>query len=61
MEDKEEDVQKGLGTLLREIWKKQPETAEEFLLKWKDKCGRKIIQYATEKMPKERRAKFKKA
>jgi len=58
MEDKEEDVQKGLGTLLREIWKKQPEIAEEFLLKWKDKCGRKIIHYATEKMNKESKAKF---
>jgi len=61
MEDKEEDVQKGLGTLLREIWKKQPEIAEEFLLKWKDTCGRKIIHYATEKMNKEGKAKFKKA
>ena len=61
MEDKEEDVQKGLGTLLREIWKKQPELAEEFLLKWKDKCGRKIIHYATEKMNKEGKAKFKKS
>ncbi|MBU1579328.1 MAG: DNA alkylation repair protein [Bacteroidetes bacterium] len=60
MEDKEEDVQKGLGTLLREIWKKQPETAERFLLKWKDKCGRKIIHYATEKMDKDSKAKFKK-
>ena len=59
MEDKEEDVQKGLGTLLREIWKKQPELAETFLLKWKDICGRKIIQYATEKMDKEYRKKFK--
>jgi 3-methyladenine DNA glycosylase AlkD len=58
MEDKEEDVQKGLGTLLREIWKKQPKIAEEFLLKWKDKCGRKIIHYATEKMSKEGKAKF---
>ena len=60
MEDDEEDVQKGLGTLLREIWKKQPKVAEKFLLKWKDKCGRKIIQYATEKMDKETKAKFKK-
>jgi 3-methyladenine DNA glycosylase AlkD len=60
MEDSEEDVQKGLGTLLREIWKKQPEIAEEFLLKWKDKCGRKIIHYATEKMNKESKARFKK-
>lgn len=58
MEDKEEDVQKGLGTLLREIWKKQPEIVEGFLLKWKDKCGRKIIQYATEKMDKSQKVKF---
>ena len=61
MEDKEEDVQKGLGTLLREIWKIQPEIAESFLLKWKDKCGRKIIQYATEKMDKNSKEKFKRA
>jgi hypothetical protein len=60
MEDAEEDVQKGLGTLLREIWKKFPELAEGFLLKWKNKCGRKIVQYATEKMDKEYRLKFKK-
>jgi 3-methyladenine DNA glycosylase AlkD len=60
MEDTEEDVQKGLGTLLREIWKKQPEIAEGFLLKWKDKCGRKIIHYATEKMDKANKAKFQK-
>lgn len=52
MLDEEEGVQKGLGTLLREIWKKHPDLAETFLLKWKDKCGRKIIQYATEKMDK---------
>jgi 3-methyladenine DNA glycosylase AlkD len=60
MEDSEEDVQKGLGTLLREIWKKQPIIAETFLLKWKNTCGRKIIQYATEKMDKSQKAKFKK-
>ena len=61
MEDKEEDVQKGLGTLLREIWKKEPEVAEAFLMKWKDTCGRKIVRYATEKMDKEKRQQFKKA
>jgi 3-methyladenine DNA glycosylase AlkD len=60
MEDNEEDVQKGLGTLLRDIWKKQPELAEAFLLKWKNRCGRKIIHYATEKMDKDYRLKFKK-
>lgn len=60
MEDPEEDVQKGLGTLLREIWKREPGMAEAFLMKWKDRCGRKIIHYATEKMDKESRARFKK-
>ncbi len=60
MEDSEEDVQKGLGTLLREIWKKQPKIAEAFLFEWKDKCGRKIIHYATEKMDNDSKAKFKK-
>jgi len=61
MLDKDEDVQKGLGTLLREIWKKQPELAESYLLKWKDTCGRKIIQYATEKMDKNNKVRFKRA
>ncbi|MBK7098081.1 MAG: DNA alkylation repair protein [Sphingobacteriales bacterium] len=60
MEDNEEDVQNGLDTLLREIWKKQPEKTERFLSKWKDKCGRKIIHYATEKMDRDNKAKFQK-
>jgi 3-methyladenine DNA glycosylase AlkD len=59
MLDEEKDVQKGLGTFLRESWKKSPAITEEFLLKWKDSCGRKIIQYATEKMDKEHRKKFR--
>lgn len=60
MEDESEYVQKGLGTLLRELWKKQPDETEKFLYKWKDKCGRLIIRYATEKMDKEYRKKFRK-
>ncbi len=61
MLDEEEDVQKGIGTFLRESWKKCPQITEEFLLKWKDSCGRKIIQYATEKMDKEYRKKFRRS
>lgn len=61
MMDPEEDVQKGLGTLCREMWKKYPEPTEAFLMKWKNDCGRKIIQYATEKMDKEYRQKFRRA
>jgi len=61
MLDSSEYVQKGIGTLLRTLWKTQPKETETFLLKWKDQCGRLIIQYATEKMDKEYRKKFRKA
>ncbi len=59
MLDKSEYVQKGIGTLLRGLWKKWPHEIEDFLFKWKDQCGRLIVQYATEKMDKEYRKKFK--
>lgn len=59
--DESEDVQKGLGTLLRELWKKYKDETEEFLLKWKDDCGRLIIGYATEKMDNESKKRFKKS
>lgn len=60
MLDESEYVQKGIGTLLRGLWKKYPANIEKFLIKWKDKCGRLIIQYATEKMDKDYRKKFRK-
>ncbi len=61
MPDNSEYVQKGIGTLLRGLWKKYPDDIERFLMKWKDKCGRLIVQYATEKMDKEYRKKFRKS
>ena len=61
MLDNSEYVQKGIGTLLRGLWKKHPADIEIFLMKWKDKCGRLIIQYSTEKMDKEYRKKFRKS
>jgi 3-methyladenine DNA glycosylase AlkD len=60
MLDKSEYVQKGIGTLLRGLWKTYPQIIEEFLLKWKNQCGRLIVRYATEKMDKEYRKKFRK-
>lgn len=60
MLDTSQYVQKGIGTLLRGLWKKHPKETEDFLLQWKDQCGRLIIQYATEKMDKEYRKKFRK-
>ena len=58
MMDDSEYVQKGIGTLLRGLWQKYPQDIEGFLLKWKERCGRLIVRYATEKMDKEKRKKF---
>ena len=60
MMDPEREVHQGLGWFLRECWKKEPKQTEEFLVKWKNDCARLIIQYATEKIPKEGRIKFRK-
>jgi 3-methyladenine DNA glycosylase AlkD len=60
MMDAERVVQQGLGWFLREAWKKSPSPTEKFLLRWKDRCGRVIVQYATEKMPVAKKAQFKK-
>ena len=59
MSDSEKFIQKGPGWFLREAWKLHPEETEDFLLKWKETCGRIIIQYATEKMDKEKKSRFK--
>ncbi len=59
--DKSEYVQKGIGTLMRELWKRYPVKVENFLMKWKDQCGRLIVQYSTEKMGKEYKKKFRKS
>jgi 3-methyladenine DNA glycosylase AlkD len=60
MLDTTREVQQGLGWFLREAWKLYPFETEPFLLKWKDYCGRLIIQYATEKMTKEYKVRFRK-
>ena len=59
MLDPERVVHQGLGWLLREAWKKQPDQTEKFLLLWKDKSARLIFLYATEKMSEEKRLCFK--
>ncbi len=60
MMDDQRFVQQGLGWFLREMWKKQPEPVESFLLKWKNSAPRKIFQYATEKMSPEEKERFRK-
>ena len=59
MLDEERFVHQGLGWFLREAWKRQPQPVESFLFKWKDTAPRKIFQYATEKMTKEQRVRFR--
>jgi 3-methyladenine DNA glycosylase AlkD len=59
MMDGERFVHQGLGWFLREAWKREPQPVESFLLKWKDTAPRKIFQYATEKMTKEQRARYR--
>lgn len=59
MMDNEREVHQGLGWFLRECWKKEPKKTENFLLKWKNSAARLIFQYATEKMTKEYRVKFR--
>lgn len=57
--DPERVVHQGVGWLLREAWKKSPQKVEDFLYRWKDQAPRLVIQYATEKIDKEKRKKFK--
>ncbi len=61
MLDQERVVQQGLGWFLRELWKKDRQSVEEFLLEWKDTAPRLIFQYATEKMNPEEKARFRKS
>ena len=59
MMDSERVVHQGLGWFLRECWKVYPEPVEEFLMRWKNDAARLIFQYATEKMTKEYRVRFR--
>jgi len=61
MADEEKPVQQGLGWFLREAWKQDPQPVEAFLLRWKDRCGRVIVQYATEKMTAAGKDRFRRA
>lgn len=59
MTDPDREVHQGVGWFLREAWKKQRESTESFLLKWKEKSPRLIFQYACEKMSPEEKIRFK--
>ena len=60
MHDKERVVHQGLGWFLREAWKLHPVEVDEYLFKWRNVSARLIFQYATEKMTKEQRERYRK-
>ncbi len=59
MHEKERVVHQGLGWFLRELWKIHPQPVELFLFKHLPYGARLIYQYATERMSKEYREKFR--
>jgi 3-methyladenine DNA glycosylase AlkD len=59
IQDQEREVHQGMGWFLREAWKIKRSETEAFLLKWKDRAPRLIIQYATEKMTSEEKIIFR--
>jgi 3-methyladenine DNA glycosylase AlkD len=61
MKDPERVVHQGMGWFLREAWKRQPVETEVFLYKWKEDAPRLIFQYATEKMTKEGKQRFRRS
>lgn len=61
MRDGERAVQQGVGWFLRELWKLSPREVEDFLFQNKETAPRLIIQYATEKMNKDKKKRFRRA
>jgi len=60
MTDCERVVHQGTGWFLRELWKVHPQKVEDFLYEYRNSAARLIIQYATEKLSKEERLRFRK-
>lgn len=60
MLDPQRVVHQGTGWFLRELWKVDAKKVEEFLYGYRNTAARLIIQYATEKMSKEERLRFRK-
>jgi 3-methyladenine DNA glycosylase AlkD len=59
MTDPDREVHQGTGWFLREAWKLNRGETEKFLMKHRNTAPRLIMQYATEKMTKDERLKFR--
>lgn len=60
MGDREYVVQQGLGWFLKQHWVVRHREVEDFLFRHRNTAPRLIIQYATEKMPRDKRKRFRK-
>jgi 3-methyladenine DNA glycosylase AlkD len=60
MKDPEREVHQGTGWFLREAWKIKREVTEKYLFRHRNTAPRLIIQYATEKMSKDERLRYRK-
>jgi 3-methyladenine DNA glycosylase AlkD len=60
MLDPERVVHQGTGWFLRELWKVHPAPVEDLLYKYRNTAARLIIQYATEKMSKDQKERYRK-
>jgi len=56
--DKEDLIQKAIGWMLREIWKKNNKITEDFILQNYHKISRTTLRYSIEKMEENQRKKF---
>ncbi len=53
MTDEDDMVQKGVGWLLKEASKKQPEEIRAYLLQWRLRTSSLVLRYASEKLPRD--------
>ena len=51
-------VQQGLGTFMRELWKLHSEEVEDFLAAHKEEIPRAVMQYAIEKVARDKKKRF---
>lgn len=58
--DRERVVQQGMGWFMRELWWIYPAQIEDYLYLHRNTAARTIIQYATERLSKEERLRFRK-
>lgn len=61
LQDTTRPVHQGVGWFLRELWRIHPREVEDFLFAHKDAAAPIIIQYATEKMNKDKKKRFRRA